>query len=50
LDDGLALANSLQHPLTQAFFSSVACFALHVVGDAAGCREFAERLVQVSTR
>ena len=50
LDDGLALANSLQHPLTLAFFNSVACFALHIVGDAGGCREFAERLVQVSTR
>jgi hypothetical protein len=50
LDDGLALVNSLQHPLTLAFFNSVACFALHIVGDAGGCREFAERLVQVSAR
>ena len=50
LDDGLALANSLQHPLTLAFFNSVACFALHIVGDVGGCREFAERLVQVSAR
>jgi class 3 adenylate cyclase len=50
LDDGLALSNSLQHPLTLAFFNSVACFALHIVGDAGGCREFAERLVQVSAR
>ena len=50
LDDGLALANSLQHPLTLAFFNSVACFALHIVGDAGGCREFAERLMQVSAR
>jgi class 3 adenylate cyclase/ABC-type lipoprotein export system ATPase subunit len=50
LDDGLALSNSLQHPLTLAFFNSVACFALHIVGDAGGCREFAERLVQISAR
>jgi hypothetical protein len=50
LDDGLALANSLQHPLTLAFLNSVACSALHLVGDAGGCHEFAERLVQVSTR
>jgi class 3 adenylate cyclase/ABC-type lipoprotein export system ATPase subunit len=50
LDAGLALANSLQHPLTLAFFNSVACFALHIVRDAKGCREFAERLVQVSTK
>src|SRR5450631_1990750 len=50
LDDGLALANSLQHPLTLAFLNSVACFALHIVGDVGGCREFAERLVQVSAR
>jgi class 3 adenylate cyclase/ABC-type lipoprotein export system ATPase subunit len=50
LDEGFALADSLQHPLTLAFFDSVACFALHVVGDARGSREFAERLMQVSTR
>jgi class 3 adenylate cyclase/ABC-type lipoprotein export system ATPase subunit len=50
LDDGLALVNSLQHPLTLAFFNSVACFALHIVGDAGGSREFAERLMQVSVR
>ncbi len=50
LDDGLALSNSLQHPLTLAFFNSVGCFALHIVGDPGGCREFAERLMQVSVR
>jgi len=50
LDNGLALADSLQHPLTLAFFNSVACFALHIVGDAGGSREFAERLIQVSAR
>jgi hypothetical protein len=50
LDEGFALADSLQHPLTLAFFNSVACFALHVVGDARGSREFAERLMQVSVR
>ena len=50
LEDGLALSSSLQHPLTLAFFNSVACFALHIVGDAGGCREFAERLMQVSVR
>jgi class 3 adenylate cyclase/ABC-type lipoprotein export system ATPase subunit len=50
VDEGLALSNSLQHPLTLAFFNSVACFALHLVGDSGGCREFAERLIQVSVR
>jgi tetratricopeptide (TPR) repeat protein len=50
LEDGRTLANSLQHPLTLAFFNSVACFGLHMVGDAGGCREFAERLVQISSR
>jgi hypothetical protein len=50
LEDGLALANSLQHPLTLAFFNSVACFTLHVVGDVGGSREFAERLLQISAR
>jgi class 3 adenylate cyclase/ABC-type lipoprotein export system ATPase subunit len=50
LENGLALADSLQHPLTLAFVNSVACFALHIVGDAGGSREFAERLVQVSAR
>jgi hypothetical protein len=50
LDRGLALANSLQHPLTLAFFQSVACFAMHVVRDSEGCREFAEDLVQVSAK
>ena len=50
LDDGLALSTSLQHPLTLAFINSVACFALHIVGDAGGCREFAERLAQLSAR
>jgi tetratricopeptide (TPR) repeat protein len=50
LDDGLALSNSLQHPLTLAFFNSVACFALHMVGDAGGASEFAERLMQISVR
>jgi class 3 adenylate cyclase len=50
LDAGLALAHSLQHPLTLAFYHSVACTATHIAGDADGCREFAERLIQVSTR
>jgi class 3 adenylate cyclase len=50
LDAGLALANSLQHPLTLAFFHSLACFAMHIVRDANGCREFAEQLTQVSAR
>jgi class 3 adenylate cyclase/ABC-type lipoprotein export system ATPase subunit len=50
LENGLALADSLQHPLTLAFVNSVACFALHMVGDAGGSREFAERLVRVSAR
>jgi len=50
LDAGLALANSLQHPLTLAFFHSVACFLMHIVKDSNGCREFAEHLIQVSAR
>jgi class 3 adenylate cyclase/ABC-type lipoprotein export system ATPase subunit len=50
LDAGLALANSLQHPLTLAFFQSVACFAMHIARDSDGCREFAEQLIQVSAR
>jgi hypothetical protein len=50
LDAGLALATSLQHPLTLAFFQSLACFAMHIVRDTNGCREFAEQLTQVSAR
>jgi hypothetical protein len=50
LDAGLALANSLQHPLTLAFVQGSACFATHIVGDSDGCREFAEQLMQVSAR
>jgi hypothetical protein len=50
LDAGLALATSLQHPLTLAFFLSFACYALHVVRDANACQEFAEQLTQISAR
>jgi class 3 adenylate cyclase/ABC-type lipoprotein export system ATPase subunit len=50
LDAGLALATSLQHPLTLAFFHGSACFTAHLVGDSDGCREFAEQLMQVSAR
>ena len=50
LDAGLALATSLQHPLTLAFFHSFACFAMHLVRDSSGCREFAEQLTQISAR
>jgi len=50
LDSGLVLAHSLQHPLTLAFYHSVACTATHVAGDSDGCREFAEQLTQVSAR
>jgi class 3 adenylate cyclase/ABC-type lipoprotein export system ATPase subunit len=50
LEAGLALANSLQHPLTLAFAQSSACFSAHLVGDSDGCREFAEQLTQVSAR
>jgi len=50
LDAGLALSTSLQHPLTLAFFQSFACYALHLVRDASGCREFAEQLTQASAR
>jgi class 3 adenylate cyclase len=50
LEAGLALANSLQHPLTLAFAQGTACFSMHIVGDFDGCREYAEQLVQVSER
>jgi tetratricopeptide (TPR) repeat protein len=50
LDAGLALADSLQHPLTLAYARSVACFATHMIRDSDGCHEFAEQLIQVSTR
>jgi hypothetical protein len=40
----------LQHPLTLAFYDSVACTATHIAGDADGCREFAEQLIKVSAR
>jgi tetratricopeptide (TPR) repeat protein len=50
LNAGLVLAHSLQHPLTLAFYHSVACTATHVAGDSDGCREFAEQLTQVSAR
>jgi class 3 adenylate cyclase/ABC-type lipoprotein export system ATPase subunit len=50
LDAGLALATSLQHPLTLVFFQSFGCYALHLVRDWNGCREFAEQLTQISAR
>jgi len=50
LNSGLALATSLQHPLTLAFFHSFASPALYLAGDSNGCREFAEQLTQVSAR
>jgi class 3 adenylate cyclase/ABC-type lipoprotein export system ATPase subunit len=50
LDAGLALAHSLQHPLTLAFVQSSACVSTHMVRDSDGCREFAEQLIQVSAR
>lgn len=50
LDTGLALATSLQHPLTLAFYQSFAGYAMYLVADANGCREFAEQLAQLSAR
>lgn len=50
LDTGLTLATSLQHPLTLAFSQSIACFAMHIVRDSHGCREFAEQLMKVSAK
>ena len=50
LDAGLLLAHSLQHPLTLAFFHSVACTAMHIAGDSNGCSEFAEQLTQVGAK
>jgi class 3 adenylate cyclase/tetratricopeptide (TPR) repeat protein/ABC-type lipoprotein export system ATPase subunit len=50
LDAGLVLVHSLQHPLTLAFFHSVACTTMHIAGDLDGCREFADQLTQISAR
>ncbi len=50
MDAGLILSDTLQHPLTQAFFFSSACTSLYVVQDIDACREFAERSVQVSAK
>jgi hypothetical protein len=50
LDAGLALATSLQHPLTLAFYLSSVVFAMQIVRDANGCRELAEQLTKVSAR
>jgi class 3 adenylate cyclase len=50
LDAGLTLTDSLQHPLTQAFFFTTACAALYLVQDSDGCGEFAERSVRVSAK
>jgi class 3 adenylate cyclase len=50
LDQGLALAHSLQHPLTSAFTSLIGTFALHAIGDAGGCREFAAQLELLSEK
>jgi class 3 adenylate cyclase/ABC-type lipoprotein export system ATPase subunit len=50
LDAGLALATSLQHPLTLAFYLSSVVFAMQIVRDSNGCRELAEQLTQVSAR
>jgi hypothetical protein len=50
LDAGLELSRSVQHPLTLAFFHSVAPLAAHIAGDADSCREFAASLAQIATR
>ncbi len=50
MDTGLVLARSLQHPLTLAFFQSVACTAMHIAGDSNGCSDFAEQLTHVAAR
>ncbi len=50
LDAGLELSRSLQHPLTLAFFQSVAPIAAHIAGDAESCREFADGLAQAATK
>jgi tetratricopeptide (TPR) repeat protein len=50
LDAGLALATSLQHPLTLAFYLSSVVFAMYLIRDSNGCRELAEQLTQVSAR
>ena len=50
LDAGVALSESLQHPLTQAFFYSTCCMPAYAVGDWVTCRDYAERSAQVSTR
>lgn len=50
VEAGAVLMESLEHPLTQAFFHSCACTAFRVAGDAQRCAEHAERLIKVSAR
>jgi class 3 adenylate cyclase len=50
VETGTVLMESLQHPLTEAFFDSCVCTAFYVARDAQRCSEYAERLIKVSTK
>jgi hypothetical protein len=50
VEAGSVLMESLQHPLTQAFFQSCVCAAFYVAGDAQSCSKYAERLINVSSK
>lgn len=49
-DTAVALAESLQHPVTLAFGLGMASVAMHLAGDVAACGQFAERLVEVARK
>jgi class 3 adenylate cyclase len=46
----IALAESLEHPLTLAFALNSVSAAAHVAGDPETCRHYAESLIRVATR
>lgn len=46
----VALAESLQHPVSLAFSLGFASQNMHAAGDFDACREFADRLVQVASK
>lgn len=50
LDAGIALAETLEHPLTLAFALGSASQCAHVAGQADACRHYAEWLIRVATK
>ena len=50
LDAGIALAESLQHPLSVAFALGAAAHASHLAGDGQRMGDFAGQLVRVATK